>query len=118
MKRIIEHGFMSYMETTCPYCGCKFSFEWEDVISPTWDTYPTWRYDNTYITVSNGCVTTGTVQHYEIFCPECKRKFPILNWSFAYPRGNCPFTCGEWKTTTCTECSSDCTCHKCSDKND
>ena len=35
MKKIIQHGFMSYMETTCPYCGCKFSFEWEDVISPT-----------------------------------------------------------------------------------
>lgn len=35
MKRIIEHGFINYMETTCPYCGCKFSFEWEDVISPT-----------------------------------------------------------------------------------
>ena len=55
----------------------------------------------------------------DIFCPECKRKFPILNWSFSYPRGNCPFTySGEWKNTSVTKCDTECTCHKCSDKND
>ena len=117
MKKIIEHGFMNYMETTCPYCGCKFSFEWEDVISPTWG--PTWRYDNTGITVSGCCITTGTAQSYEIFCPECKRKFPILNWTFNYPKNTCPFTySGELKNTSVTKYSSDCTCHKCSDKHD
>ena len=112
MKRIIEHGFKSYMETKCPYCGCRFSFEWDDVISPTMDMYPTWTYNDTPIT---------TNYHHEIFCPECKRIFPILNWSFSYPKG-CSNITFDTKTSPSSPytrcCAKDCTCDKCSDKND
>ena len=45
MKQIIKHGYRKDMRTTCPICGCEFSYEWEDVIT-TYSTYPhvTWTY--------------------------------------------------------------------------
>lgn len=57
MKKIIEHGFMNYMETSCPYCGCRFSYEPEDLLT---------RYNNTYI-------------NYDISCPDCAKVFTITN---------------------------------------
>ena len=79
MKQIIKHGYRKDMRTTCPICGCEFSYDWEDVIIKT-DTTPhiTWTYygygDYTY-----------TSPRYEISCPECKKVFQILNWTISYP---------------------------------
>jgi RNA polymerase subunit RPABC4/transcription elongation factor Spt4 len=39
MKKIIKHGQKKEMRTTCPNCGCEFSYEWEDVIT-TEKSYP------------------------------------------------------------------------------
>jgi len=65
MKKIIEHGYRQYMETKCPNCGCKFSYEWEDVEkSPCKYTYPNFTY---------------TFPGYYITCPECHHYFQILN---------------------------------------
>ena len=77
MKRIIEHGYRHYMETTCPACGCKFSYEWEDVIKG--DLYHS---TNLY-----------TSAPYEIICPECGARFQLLNWTFHWSSEPIKFTC-------------------------
>ena len=80
MKQIIKHGYRKDMRTTCPICGCEFSYEWDDVIISTQAGYPyvTWTYygygDYSY-----------TTPRYEIICPDCGKKFQILNWSISYP---------------------------------
>lgn len=77
MKKVIKHGFQYHMETTCPSCGCQFSYEWEDVIT----TMPSITF-----TTTTGCNCCGdccyTSPKYEIICPECGNKFTILTWHF------------------------------------
>lgn len=68
MKKIIEHGYRYHMETKCSYCGCRFSYEWEDVLK---DGYL--HYSDNY---------TYTYPKYKIECPECHNIFDILNWTF------------------------------------
>ena len=81
MRKIIKHGYRYHMETTCPNCGCQFSYEWEDVIT----TVPS----ITFTTCACGCCGNNnyyTNPSYEIICPECNNKFTILNWHFSdYP---------------------------------
>lgn len=84
MKQIIKHGYKKDMRTTCPMCGCEFSYEWEDVIT-TYSTYPhvNWAYygygDGNY---------SWTSPKYEIICPDCGKRFQILNWTISYPSDN------------------------------
>ena len=81
MKKIIKHGHLKEMKTTCPYCGCEFSYEWEDVIT-TEVKYPqaTWIYYPYY--------NSKTYKRYEIICPECNKKFEILNWTINWRDGS------------------------------
>ena len=65
MKKIIEHGYKYHMETTCPSCGCKFSYDWEDVIKTDFYSY---KYSSLY-----------TNPAYRIICPECEAEFELLN---------------------------------------
>ena len=78
MKKIIEHGYKYNMETICPNCGCKFSYDWEDVI----------RENITYNTNNN-----STFASYRIICPECGANFQLLNWSFNWSSEPIKFTC-------------------------
>lgn len=71
MKKIIEHGFKYHMETRCPYCGCKFSYEWTDVLKP----------NDQWIYSTNTKITT-TYPIYQIICPECNSQFNIYDWQF------------------------------------
>ena len=77
MKKIIEHGFKQYMETRCPHCGCRFSYEWEDVIKEN-------IYCNTNLYNS---------APYEIICPECGARFQLLNWTFHWSSEPIKITC-------------------------
>lgn len=70
MIRIIEHGYKYHMETRCPLCGCRFSYDWEDVLKEG-----CFHYNDNY---------THTYPSYRITCPECGNTFPILNWNFIY----------------------------------
>ena len=74
MKKILEHGYRYYMETRCPHCGCRFSYEWEDVLK---DGY--FHYSDNY---------TYTYPKYKIECPECHEVFDILNWTYHYSKDN------------------------------
>ena len=94
MKKIIEHGFMNHMETQCPYCGCRFSFDWEDVI-----------FESNSFTVSHS-----------IFCPECAKSFPILNLNITMSKKDCG-TRITYTTTSTDTCTTGCSCDKCSHKN-
>lgn len=69
MKIILKHGYRQYMETTCPSCGCKFSYENEDIIKQ-----PAYFYNH-----------SGWKEYYgydedRIICPECGANFKISNW--------------------------------------
>ena len=85
MKKIIEHGYKYHMETKCPSCGCKFSYDWEDVLKT--DLYH-YGYNGYY-----------TYPNYKITCPECGAEFQILNWTFNYPSDTitCIHTSGDIK---------------------
>lgn len=85
MKKIIEHGYKYYMETKCPYCGCRFSYEWEDVIGPQ------------YVWTHTGDISGMTLNdNLKIICPECGVEFKILNWTFPNYEGiKITCTCNE-----------------------
>ena len=72
MIRIIEHGYKYNMETRCPSCGCRFSYEWEDVLKEGY-----LHYNDNY---------TYSYPNYRITCPECGDTFTILNWSYTYTK--------------------------------
>ena len=55
MIKIIEYGTKTI--TTCNSCGCKFSYEKEDIINEDTDSYKAFR---SYI-----------------YCPQCKEKVVI-----------------------------------------
>ena len=105
MIKVIEHGYRYHMETTCPNCSCRFSYEWEDV-ETCYNKMPSY-----YI-----YTTTPT---YWITCPECMHRFEILNWSFTYPskKTNITWTCNPYTYSyteneeDCGECS-ECKCKK------
>lgn len=94
MKKVIEHGFMNHLETTCPYCGCRFSYEVEDLMI---------KYD--------------TRASYDISCPECAKAFPVINWSMTIPNRRTGTTI-TYTTTSADTCTTGCTCDKCSHRND
>ena len=79
MKKIIEHGYKYHMETACPNCGCRFSYEWEDVLKTNFYLY---KYSNIY-----------TNPAYRITCPECGVEFELLNWNFNWSSEPIKFTC-------------------------
>lgn len=70
MKKVIRHGYRYGMRTTCPSCGCEFSYEWEDVLKNGYEC----RQEGYY------CTYPG----YQIICPECGSKFKIANRTFSY----------------------------------
>lgn len=86
MKRIIKHGQKKEMRTTCPFCGCEFSYEWEDVITTeVADPYsPIYTYYNSIIHYT---YPSKTHKKYEIICPDCNEQFEILNWSMTLESG-------------------------------
>lgn len=104
MKKVIEHGYRYNMETICPNCGCRFSYEWEDVET---------RYNSksTYYTYAMYPI-------YLVSCPECMHYFEILNWSFVYPdkkeNTTITWTCNS-ATDTC-KCKDDCDGCKCKEE--
>ena len=85
MKRIIEHGYKCYMDTVCPSCGCKFSYDWEDVLKTDWN----WTYKTDF-------TLHTSYPSYRITCPECGAEFEILNWHFTgykdIPKITCIYT--------------------------
>ena len=65
MKTILKHGFKSYMQATCPYCGCIFTYEWSDVIYPR----DYWSYEQNKL--------IWDYNDYSIICPDCYKDFKI-----------------------------------------
>lgn len=99
MKKIIKHGQKKEMRTTCPYCGCEFSYEWEDVLTTekSYPYEPTWTYYS---------YPSKTYKKYEIICPDCDKQFEILNWTINWENGNSSIhitegvNADEWKRKT------------------
>ena len=59
MIRVIEHGFKYRMEACCVNCGCRFTYEWEDVLK---DSFYSYNQDGlSYMAYPN----------YYLLCPEC-----------------------------------------------
>jgi len=85
MKKIIKHGYMHYMEATCPSCGCIFSYEWEDLIR---------KYIYNY-NCTNNCYTYP--EEYVIICPECEKEFSVLRWHFNWSSEPTKITCSYTK---------------------
>ena len=101
MKKIIEHGCKQRMETTCPECGCKFSYDWADVIQEN-----IYEFNNT---------SYYSFPQYKIGCPECGHIFQILNWSFTYPI-KCPNITWTCNTSICKG-EENCNERKCKKEN-
>ena len=98
MIKVLEHGYRYHMETRCPSCGCRFSYEWEDVI----------KKDSSYTHLSDGQSSAyyWAYPAYQIICPECGSQFDIMNWSINYPpdKGgniNPIWTCAETDAYDC-----------------
>lgn len=58
MIKIIEHGYKYHMEAKCSSCGCRFSYEWEDVLKNNFYGY-------------NDGYYSYTIPTYKVICPEC-----------------------------------------------
>ena len=69
MKKVIEHGYRHYMETTCPNCGCRFSYEYEDIIK-----------NRNYFINHSGWKEYFDNWSNQISCPECGAIFQIFDW--------------------------------------
>jgi len=78
MKKIIKHGFKNYMATTCPYCGCEFTYELGDLELPRQEWFlngTTWKAYS--ITCDNSFIT----------CPDCECYFKINNYTLNIKKG-------------------------------
>ena len=108
MKKIIKHG-NTHFKITCPYCGCEFEYDAEDLETRSnWITSTT--LDNSYKVVR--CPDCGI----EIYHSGPPQKYPNMNYCLTtHSEGwpdceNCPnkpdfkngkFTVGD---TPCTWC--------------
>lgn len=75
MIKIIEHGFKYHMEAKCSYCGCRFTYEWEDVLKTSYYTY-SFMYPSCYI----NCPECGSIINLPCFEDPFKKE-PVVTWN-------------------------------------
>lgn len=78
MKTVIKHGYQARMHTTCPYCGCEFTYESQDIIAmPTITSHTSTNCvysPGAYVT----CPDCGAMLYISIYLPY---KYPQITWT-------------------------------------
>lgn len=71
MIKVIEHGNRCRREIQCSQCGCRFSYEQEDIIK------------NNYYSRNQEYVSY-TCSLFEVICPECEATIQVPYWEDSY----------------------------------
>lgn len=92
MIRVIEHGFKYRMEACCANCGCRFTYEWEDVL----------KNSNYGYTANN--IYYPSYPFYYLLCPECGCRVSLPYLSNPFEKYSPTVT---WKNITISTTTGD-----------